>query len=201
MVPVENGTRRQRGDVAPGVGLREPLAPDLLSRENSREMGLLLLLRSNRNDRRPNQREAKDVDQGWRFGSRPFLLEDGLLDQLRAAPSIGSRPGESRPPGGVDFLLPSAQILEVGPLTFFLCQHRPIGKWGRHVLRQPAPQLIPKLPLLWCQTKIHRQAPSRDQLASFAVDATVRSGWGGCGRTDSQSSSATSRTRTGRSPR
>ena len=56
---VERRARADAGEVGPGAGLREALAPDLLGGEERRKVARLLLLGAVRDDRRPGHADAR----------------------------------------------------------------------------------------------------------------------------------------------
>ena len=58
----------------------------------------LLRLGAVRDQHRAAHGEAGEVDQQRRLGARHLLLEDDLLDQRRAAPAVGARPGTPHQP-------------------------------------------------------------------------------------------------------
>ena len=95
VVVVLDGARAQRREVGPGLGLGEPLAPDLLGREDRRDVAAALLVGAEAQQRRPEHVEADDVDELGRAGGGELLVDDDLLGG-RPPPPPNSR-GHARP--------------------------------------------------------------------------------------------------------
>ena len=94
--PSSSARVRAAGEVGAGAGLGEALAPDLLGREDLREVALLLLVGAVRDDRRPGHAEADHADVRRRLGARHLLEEDRLVAcaarRRRRTPSGQVRP-------------------------------------------------------------------------------------------------------------
>src|SRR5439155_19523061 len=82
-------------------------------------------------------------------GQEVLLLEDGLLHDVGAAPSVLDGPPDRPVPGAGELLLPRLVRLEplAGPGG---------GQAPRHVLAQPRADLLPERVLLGCEGEIHR---------------------------------------------
>ncbi len=97
LVAVPHRARLQRGEVRAGLGLREPLAPDLLRGQDRRQVALALLLGAVRDHGRPAHREPEHVRGLRRARADDLLVEDRLLDQGRAAAAVLLRPRDAGP--------------------------------------------------------------------------------------------------------
>src|SRR3954466_3324842 len=147
LVPVAHRARLQRREVRAGLGLGEPLAPDLVGAEDGLEVALLLLLGAVRDDCRPAHRQAQHVRRARRLRAGELLVVDRLLDERRAAPAVLLRPGHAGPVVLVQAPLPRAAELESRDVAFGL---------GSGVVRlDPGPQLVAERLLLRCRGQVH----------------------------------------------
>ncbi len=143
VVAVARRLRPERGEVAARVRLGEALTPDLLAREDRRQVARLLLVGAQRDDGRADEREADGADELRGVGARQLLLKDGLLHQRRAAPAESLRPGDAGPAAVIELALPRAQILDVLRAVFGArAAARPLRG---DVLRQPRAELVAEL--------------------------------------------------------
>jgi hypothetical protein len=138
----------ERGEVGAGFGLGEPLAPDLLSREDRLEEPLLLVLGAMRDHHRPAHHQAQDVRGPRRLRPRQLLTEDRLLDQRRTPAAVLLRPGDPRPAGHVELALPLALELE---LRLVAAARRRPGV----VVRDPGANLVPERRFFGRQRQVH----------------------------------------------
>ncbi len=97
------------GEIAPGVGLAEQLAPDVVAGEDPRHPSQALLLGAVRHQRRPDQADAGAAEERRRLGARQLLVVDRDLRQRRAAAAVLDRPVDADPAAGVQRPLPLAQ--------------------------------------------------------------------------------------------
>src|SRR5262249_7576602 len=81
-------------------------------------------------------------------GQEVLLLEDGLLQGIRAPSSVLDRPPDRPVAGAVQLLLPCAVRLESLP-----CSGRRQARW--HVRREPRPDLLPERGLLGREGEVH----------------------------------------------
>src|SRR5207237_8174934 len=95
-----------------GVGLRPPLAPDLLPGGHGREEARLLFVRAELDDRRPEKEDAVLVHPAGGTGPVVLLLEDQPLDEVGALASVLDRPRHRRPPSGVELSLTCPVLIE-----------------------------------------------------------------------------------------
>ena len=91
--PLGAGARGR--EVGAGIGLREALAPDLLGREDLREMRLLLLVAAVGHDRRACHAEPDHADVARGVRPRHLLVEDRLEAVGRARAAELLRPGQA----------------------------------------------------------------------------------------------------------
>ena len=150
VVVVLDRARAQRREVGPGLGLREALAPDLLGRQDRRDVAPPLLVVAEAQQRRPEDVEPDDVDELRRAGRGELLVDDDLLDRRAPAAAELARPCAADVAGLVARGLPAAQDLhplverarEVGGIEPLACQERP--------------DLGLQRPLLVCRSQSHR---------------------------------------------
>ena len=103
--------RAQRGEVRTGFGLGEALTPDLLRREDRRDVASALLVGAEAQQRRAEHVEADDVDELRGPCRGELLVDDDLLDRRAAAPTELLGPGAADVAGVVAARLPAAQHL------------------------------------------------------------------------------------------
>ena len=106
-----DGARAQRREVRPGLGLGEPLAPDLLGREDRRHVTAPLLVRAEAQQRWAEDVEPDDVDELRGAGSGELLIDDDLFGGRPATAPELARPRASDVAGLVAARLPVAQDL------------------------------------------------------------------------------------------
>ena len=85
----------QRREVRPGVGLGEALAPDLLGREDRRDVPAALLVAAEAQQRGPEHVEADDVGELRGSRCRQLLVDHDLLG--RGPPRPPNSSGQARP--------------------------------------------------------------------------------------------------------
>ena len=90
-VAVEFGSRLEAGQVRPGVGLAEPLAPGDLALEDARDELPLLLLGAPLQDGRPDEGVAEEVAPQRRAGAGELLVEHDLLEEGEALAAVLGR--------------------------------------------------------------------------------------------------------------
>jgi hypothetical protein len=147
LVAVADGAGLQRRKVRARVGLREPLAPDLVGGQDRRQVAVLLLLGPVRDHHRAAHCQPEDVGHLGSLGADDLLVEDRLLDERRAASAVLLGPGEPRPPGLEQLPLPLAAEGEGGLVA--------IGLAAGMVLGEPGAQLVAEGLLLGGKTEIH----------------------------------------------
>ena len=149
---VEPRARPHAGEVRACAGLGEALAPDLLGREERREVAPLLLLGAVRDDRRAGHADADDADVRRRLGARELLEEDRLVRVRRAAAAVLLGPGEPDVAGVVERPAPGAHLgsVEAGRPTAVALEV------VREVLLEPRAKLGPERGLLGRVAQIHR---------------------------------------------
>src|SRR5262245_7064929 len=108
LVADQFGACLQARQIGAGVRLRKTLNPDLISRENLRQVSLLLFIAAMSNDRRADQAARHIVESPGRAGTRGFLRENELLDDRRSFPAILFRPRQSGIPSFVQSPIPLA---------------------------------------------------------------------------------------------
>ena len=90
LVAVEHGPGGERGEVTPGLGLAEQLAPELVAREHRAEVPLLLLLGAGEQQGGTGPADADLVVDGTDAGAVEFLVDDQLVFGVRIeAPGPG----------------------------------------------------------------------------------------------------------------
>jgi hypothetical protein len=127
-----DGSRPQRREVGSRLGLREPLAPNLLRREDRRDVAALLLVCAEGEERRAEDVEADDRDELGRARGREFLVDDDLLGRRAAAAAELGRPSAPDVPRLVELCLPAPQVRDalverVGQLVRLRPMLRQIG--------------------------------------------------------------------------
>ncbi len=110
MVAVVVDPRAHRGKIGAGTRLGEPLTPDLLGRQDFRQIALLLVLRTVEHDRRPGHAEADHAHVRRRLGPRELLEHDRLMAVRRASPAVLLGPGQPGVTGVEDLPRPLARL-------------------------------------------------------------------------------------------
>ena len=149
VVAVADGAGLDRGQVRPGVGLGEPLAPDLLGGQDRVQITLALLLGPPRHDRRTGEQQPEHVRRQRRAGAAELLEEDRRLRQGRPAPAVLNRPVHGRP------AVVGHPALEIdAPLVVrvLVADRLVVGLIGR----EPGPQLVAKRQLGRRERQIHQ---------------------------------------------
>ena len=146
--PLILDARASRGEVAAGVRLREPLAPDLLGAQDLRQVPLLLRVGPPRDDRRAGHPEADHAEVRGRLGSRELFEEDRLMTVRRAGPAELLRPGEP----GVSRLTEAAAPVAVGVLEPAAAS---LLRGGGQVVRDELAHFLPERRLVGRVAEIH----------------------------------------------
>ena len=102
--------RAYRGEVGACAGLREALAPDLLRRQDLREVALLLLLRAVGHDRRPGHPEADHAHVARRLRTGELLEHDRLMAVRSALAPVLLGPGQPGVARVVELPRPLARV-------------------------------------------------------------------------------------------
>src|SRR5204863_5981324 len=97
---------------AAGTRLAEALAPDLLGRQHRRDEAAALGLAAVVDQRRPEEADAEEVDDGRRVGPRELGLEQRLLDLRRSAAAPLRWPAHAEVACLVELPLPAAAELD-----------------------------------------------------------------------------------------
>ena len=114
LVAVELGACRERREVAPGIGLGEPLAPRDRAVQDARDELPLLLLGSPLQDGGSDERVPEEVGPQWRLCPGELLVQHDLLEQGQTpAPVLGGPAGAD--PAAVPQLL-DPLLVELLPL-------------------------------------------------------------------------------------
>ena len=132
------GAGRESGEVAPGVGLAEQLAPDVVAGEDPRHPPQPLLLGAVNHEGRTDEADRGPSEEGRCAGPGQLLVVDRELRERRPAPAVLDGPVDADPPTGVERPLPLAQDLGL------LGGRRDLGR-RRRVLVEPRPQLAAEL--------------------------------------------------------
>ena len=150
-----HGAGGERGQVAPGVGLAEELAPQLARREDPGEEALLLLGRPVGQQGGSHEVDADAAHQLGGPGPRQLLDHHVVLERPQAAAAVLLGPGEPDPAVGRQLGLPPppegdrlGQVVEAG--------REPDAVGPRQVLHQPGPERRPQRLLLSRGVQIHR---------------------------------------------
>ena len=155
------------GEVRAGVRLREPLAPDLVGRQQRLEVARLLLLGPAADDRRPRHPEADHPDVRRRLGPR-LLLEVDRLEAGRQPPAaVLRRPRDPDPAAVVERAAPPADL---GPVEASAAA-AVAAKLVREVLVEPGAHLPAEGCLLRRVAEVHAAMLNE----SAPVEATSRS--------------------------
>ena len=130
------GARREAGEVAPGAGLAEQLAPDVVAGEDPRHPPRPLLLGAVRHQRRPDERDAGPTEERRRPGAGELLVVDrrpapATRRGRRTRPASGCRPSRRRAACAATRGAASASSRVVATST-----------GGRRVLGEPRAQLV-----------------------------------------------------------
>ena len=106
LVAVEHGTRLDVREIAPGVGLGESLAPQLLDRLDLREEPALLLVGAELDECRREQALPEERDPRRRVRPRVLLVEDHLQGERQRPAAVLLRPRHAHPAVGAEHVLP-----------------------------------------------------------------------------------------------
>ena len=104
-----DGARAQRGEIGSRLRLGEALAPDLVGREDGRDVASLLLVGAEGEQRRAEHVQADDRDELRRSGGGELLVDDDLLGGGPSAAAVLGRPGAPDVARLVEPALPVAQ--------------------------------------------------------------------------------------------
>jgi hypothetical protein len=96
-VALPNRPGLHRGQIRAGVGLGEPLTPDLLGSEDRAQVAFLLRGRPPGHDRRTGEQQSEHVGRQRCAGAAELLEEDRRLGHRRAAAAVLDRPVDGRP--------------------------------------------------------------------------------------------------------
>ena len=97
LVAIARGRGRQGREVAPGVGLAEELAPELLTAHQPRQPAVLLLGRPGVEDRRPGPPDADRVDRSGDARARQLVVDDELVRGSAPRPQGAGQWGATQP--------------------------------------------------------------------------------------------------------
>ena len=142
LVPVEHRTGLQGGQVRPGVGFAEPLAPPHLALHDLGQELLLLLLGAPLQDGRTDEGVAEEVSPQRGLGPGELLGEHDALHQRQALAAVLLGPGGADPASLVEAGRPG--LVERRPLVGAHLEavvEPPIGQ----VLLEPGSDLDPEL--------------------------------------------------------
>ena len=103
-----DGRGRERGQVAARLGLAEELAPELLGREDGRQVAQALVLGAVGQQGRAHQVDAHPVDRLGRLGAGVLALVERHLDRRGAPAPVGRGPVHADPALGRQRGLPLA---------------------------------------------------------------------------------------------
>src|SRR5712692_7697958 len=106
------GAGLQTRQVAAGVGLAEALAPDLLRREQRRQVALLLVFGPVRDHHRTAHAQPDHVDGLRRLRQDHLVVEDELLHEARSTTAVLLGPRDADVAGVEELLLPRAAALD-----------------------------------------------------------------------------------------
>ena len=139
LVAVAHRAGRQSGDVGPGAGLAEELAPDLPVLRHRREIPELLLFRAPVHDRRPGHADPDDVERPRRAEPGQLLVDDLGLPRLDAGAAVLTRPGRRGPSRFADAHaeLGVVELLPQGAEALVVTGLDRLEPTGRERLHQP----------------------------------------------------------------
>src|SRR5262245_21510355 len=176
VVAVEHGAGLERRQVTARARLAEPLAPDLVAREHGRDEAPALRLAAVVNERRAEEADAEDVQDGRRVGARQLRLEDRLLDLGGAPASPLLRPSHAEVAALVQLALPSTAELYQGILGGGGVAQL-LAPGTAQARLQPAAQLLLEGERLGRQLEVHRGClgplPAACQRAGVRTVASV----------------------------
>ena len=141
----------QRGEIRSCLGLGEALAPQLLRREDRRDVTAALLVGPERENRRSEHVQSDDRDPFRRAGCRHLLVDDDLLDRGAAAAAELRRPRAPDVAGLVAARLPAAKIGD--PVVEVVRELRRIGT----VLGEELAHLVAQRALLRFECEPHQR--------------------------------------------
>jgi len=165
------GARAEGGEVAAGAGLAEELAPDLVGREDIRQVAPLLRLVAVHDERRTGVVDADAVQQLRGAGAGQLLVEDRLGRRPGAAAAVLARPEEPDVAGGVEPPLPVAQEGELLGERRLVVRDA-LGARGR-VGGEPGADLPPELLVSGRVGEVHRppvRLPAFDARLKHSLD-------------------------------
>ena len=194
VVAVEDRAGLERRQVAAGAGLAEALTPDLVARQHGWEEAAALRLAAVVDERRTEQADAQDVQDGRGVGARQLGLEDRLLDLGRAlaAPLLG--PSHAEVARLVELPLPLATELHQRILGRSRVAQL-LAPGAAQIGLEPAPQLFLEGERLWGQVQVHRgsvgpRASACQRRDVTAIPTSARAAGGGRWRVTRRSSDA-----------
>ena len=158
-------------EVRAGPGLREPLAPDLVGRQERLEVARLLLLGPAADDRRPRHPEPDHPDVRRRLRPRLLLEVDRLEPWGQPPAAVLRRPRDPDPAAVVERAAPLADLGPVEPSAAAAMATELVGE----VLVEPGPQLLAEGSLLRRVAEVHA-AMLRRVRAAFQVMPRDRAG-------------------------
>ena len=141
-VAVEPGRGPDAREIGAGPRLGEPLAPDLVRREERLQVALLLRVGAARDDRRAGHPEADHTEVRRRLGAR-FLLEVDRLEPRREPPASELlRPRDPDPAAVVERAAPRANLAAVEPRGTAFVPFELAGKVRRRATSAPPPGTV-----------------------------------------------------------
>src|SRR6185369_10945746 len=112
LVALTLGPTAHVAEIGAGVRLRIPLAPELLRARDRRQEAALLLLRAERDQRRPEEPLADVAEPPGCSRAGVLLVEDDLPTEGEPTAAVLARPAEAGPAGPRERPLPCAATLE-----------------------------------------------------------------------------------------
>ena len=108
LVAIESGLQAQTTQVATGVGFAVALTPHVVTRQDARQVVLLLFFGPPLQDRVAEHDDAEHIVGSTRrnAGLGEFLGQDHLLERRESSTAVGDRPPGSEKSLGVQLLAP-----------------------------------------------------------------------------------------------
>src|SRR5713226_2174414 len=156
VIALEIGMCLQAREIGTRARLGIALAPDIVAREDARQIMLFLLLARPLHKGRAEQADTGITGKDWCARPEIFLVEDDLLDQACRAPAVFLWPREPDPSGARELPLPCAPLLEYLSIGRDPLVHRVIDtQLLRQVLFEPGTNVLAKGFLFRREFEIH----------------------------------------------